>query len=447
MGILKMATAEDFKTFLSNIRVDNSVTFSSRYGEVTAALNKSFRNTESKTANSLQVGSYGRWTAIKGISDLDMIYVMPAGLYESYKKSGSYSLLRDTKNAISARYPKTIVRVDRLVVRVLYVNFHIEVMPAFKLSDGSYHYPDTLGDGSWKVTKPHPEMDEMKAANDRKNGNLRNLCKMARAWKNKHGIVMGGLLVDTLAYRFLEATEDYDKRSYNYYDEMCRDFFVFLGDQPKQSEYGALGSNQRVRVKKRFERQAKKAARLCNLAIDAAGQKNERQKWRDIFGNSYPSPNLVAESKTVSATITPAFRQTEEFIEDMFPVDIRHHIGVDCNIKQKGFRPKLLRDLLKSSGFLFPKKELGFYISDASDLPHGTMIYWKVLNRGPEAEARDQVRGEIIADKGHQEKTERTSFRGEHVVECYGVLNGVVIARDGILVPITKEDVEEDTYA
>lgn len=438
-----MTVADDFKDFLSNIRIDNSVTISNRYGEVTAALNKTFRNTESKTANSVQVGSYGRWTAIKGISDLDMIYVMPSGSYAAYKQAGPYSLLKDAKNAIIARYPTTDIRVDRLVVRVLYKDFHIEIMPAFKLEDGSYYYPDTLGDGSWKVTKPHLEMNEMKAANERKNNNLRPLCKMARAWKNKHGVAMGGVLIDTLAYRFLEATTDYDNRSYYYYDEMCRDFFIFLGDQPKQTEYGAVGSNQRVRVKKRFQRKAKRAVRLCNLAIDAAGQKNERQKWRDVFGNAYPSPKLVTEAASKFAS----YRQTEEFIEDMFPVDIRHHIQIDCNITQKGFRSKLLRNLLSDSGILRPKKELNFHISDSTGLPPETTIYWKVLNQGTEAEARDQIRGQIIADKGHQEKIEKTSFRGAHVVECYGVLNGVVIARDGIRVPISGEAIDEDSYA
>lgn len=55
-----MSTSDDFKAFLDNIRVDNSDTISLRYGEVTAALNKQYRDTESKTANSLQVG--GLWT-------------------------------------------------------------------------------------------------------------------------------------------------------------------------------------------------------------------------------------------------------------------------------------------------------------------------------------------------------------------------------------------------
>lgn len=125
-----MGISDDFKTFLDNIKIDNAATIALRYREVTAALNRNFRDTESKGANSLQVGSYGRWTAIKGISDLDMIYIMPAAKWDTYKDGGHYKLLHDAKQAIKRRYPSTIVKVDRLVVRVLYRDFHIEVMPA-----------------------------------------------------------------------------------------------------------------------------------------------------------------------------------------------------------------------------------------------------------------------------------------------------------------------------
>ncbi|BBD96656.1 nucleotidyltransferase [Sphingobium amiense] len=59
-----MSIADTFKQFLSNLAVDNAQTISDRYGEITCALNKNFRDTESKTANTLQVGSYGRHTAI-----------------------------------------------------------------------------------------------------------------------------------------------------------------------------------------------------------------------------------------------------------------------------------------------------------------------------------------------------------------------------------------------
>jgi hypothetical protein len=435
-----MSISEDFKTFLDNITIDNAETISSRYGEVTAALNKAFRDTESKTANSLQVGSYGRWTAIKGISDLDMIYVMPAAKWETYKDGGQYELLRDAKDTIKQRYPSTTVKVDRLVVRVLYQDFHIEVMPAFKLTDGSYKYPDTANGGTWKITKPQAELDEMREANERKNRNLRRLCKMTRAWKNKHGVVMGGLLIDTLAYNFLESTDEYDTKSYLYYDYMCRDFFKFLADQPKQSEYAALGSRQRVRVKKRFERKAQKAYELCLKAIEASGQKNERQKWRDVFGNAYPAPAKSAAGE--AAAFSHVFRNTEEFVEDRFRIDIRYELRINCEVTQDGFRPGLLRDLLERHGVLLPKKSLRFFIADATDLPDDVEFYWKVLNRGEEAERRDMIRGQIVRDDGRAERRETTNFRGDHLVDCYAVSRGVVVARDNIRVPIRVQDAE-----
>jgi hypothetical protein len=440
-----MGIAEDFRTFLDNLQIDNATTIALRYGEITSVLNKRFRDTESKTANSLQVGSYGRWTAIKGISDLDMIYIVPGGLWETYKDGGHYALLRDTKDAIQGRYSTTTVKVDRLVVQVIYNDFHIEVMPAFRMADGSFKYPDTANGGSWKITKPQEELDEMQEANGRKNRNLRRLCKITRAWKNKHGVAMGGLLIDTLAYNFLESTDEYDEKSYLYYDFMCRDFFEFLSQQPKQSEYAALGSRQRVRVKKRFEKQAKKAYDLSVKAIAASGQNNERQKWRDVFGNAYPAP--VAKPISEAAFAKAAFRDTEQFVENRFPVDVRYHMRIDCEVIQNGFRPSLLRDLLERSGVLLPKKDLRFFISESSDLPPDVEIYWKVLNRGQEAERRDMVRGQITPDRGSWEQREVTNFRGKHRVECYAVLNGVVVARSGIVVPISAESEEAEDAA
>ncbi|WP_317846108.1 nucleotide-binding domain-containing protein [Salipiger aestuarii] len=285
----------------------------------------------------------------------------------------------------------------------------------------------------------------MREANERKNLNLRRLCKMARAWKNKHGVAMGGLLIDTLAYNFLESTDEYDTKSFHYYDYMCRDFFKFLADQPKQSEYAALGSRQRVRVKKRFERKAKKAYDLCVKAIDASGQKNERQKWRDVFGNAYPAP--VRSAAGEAAAFAHVFKNTEQFVEERFPVDIRYHLRINCEVTQDGFRPGMLRDLLERHGVLLPKKSLRFFIADATDLPDDAEVFWKVLNRGEEAERRDMIRGQIVRDEGRGERRETTNFRGDHLVECYAVSRGVVVARDTVRVPIRVRDAEDEDYA
>jgi hypothetical protein len=430
-----MTISEMFREFLDNLKVDNADQISLRYGEITASLNKKFRNTESKTANSLQVGSYGRWTAIKGISDLDMLYIMPKEKWDTYKNSKQSQLLTDVKDAIKARYPKTDIRVDRLVVTVTYANFYVEVQPVFEEFDDDgesyFNYPDTYDGGSWKITKPRQEISAMKEFVDQKNKNLRLLCKMARAWKNKHSAVMGGLLIDTLAYNFLKSTSDYDDRSYMYYGWMSRDFFKYLMEQPNKDHYKALGSGQNVKVKKKFKKKAKKAYNLCLGAVDAGDSDAAHDKWKKVYGRSFPAKPQQAKEAAIKASQT--WDDTEEFIEDKYPIDIKYYLKVDCDVSQGAFREHSLSYMLSKKIPLLAKKELKFKIIN-NETPSPYEIKWKILNRGEIAQKRNEIRGQII--DGTSERKEKTSFRGAHLVECYFIKNNVVVAKDRIDVPI-----------
>jgi Second Messenger Oligonucleotide or Dinucleotide Synthetase domain/Adenylyl/Guanylyl and SMODS C-terminal sensor domain len=427
-----LSITEKFKQFLANIKVQNDAQIELRYGEITSALNKEFRDSERKTANNLQVGSYGRWTAIKGISDLDMLYIVPDSQWDKYKDGGQSALLERTKAAIQARYPRTDIYVDRLVVRVLYKDFHVEVQPVFELADKSFEYPDTYNGGSWKITKPREEISAMTEFISEKNKNLRRLCKMTRSWKNKHGVGMGGLLIDTLAHNFLRDTKEYDDKSYLYYDLMSKDFFKYLSELPRQDYYAALGSGQRVRVKSHFQKPAQKAYDLALKAIEAADKDNETAKWQKIYGRDFPE--TVAKSQASVATESyDGFRSSEQFIEDLWPVDIRYSLQIDCEVSQNGFRDYRLTEFLRKRLPLSRKKKLQFFI-DSCDVPGDYTILWKVLNRGEEAFRRKCTRGTI--NKGDKEITETTNFNGEHIVECYIAKEGVIVAKDRIHVPI-----------
>ncbi|WP_205687046.1 SMODS domain-containing nucleotidyltransferase [Chitinophaga rhizosphaerae] len=388
-----MKTSEVFKSFLSNIKIEEikAENISYRYGRITKALNECFRDTDSKTANSLQVGSYGRYTGINGISDLDMLYFIPASKWATYNKAGGQvKLLQDTKSAISNTYASSDIKVDRCVVTVNFKDAHIDVQPVFIEEDQDYTYPDTYGDGTWKVTKPRKEIDAMVEFDSNKNRNLRRLCKMARSWKNKHGVNMGGLLIDTLAYNFLKSTAYFDEKSYDYYDEMCRNFFKFLHDQPKdQKEYGALGSKQRVKVRKSFKKKAKMALDLADQAIEAASDKTKHNKWRDIFGNDFPK---YQDEEKEARAINLHYTDTEEFIEAYYPVDIRYDLKIDCEIKQDGYRDGLLREYLFKKIRLMPNKSLKFYI-ERIDVPHPYTVKWKVTNRGGASNKTKQYQG------------------------------------------------------
>lgn len=429
-----MSIADMFSQFVANLAIRNTETISLRYGELTAALNKTFRDTESKTANTLQVGSFGRKTGVNGISDLDMLYIMPKSKWVTYQDGKQLKLLQDVKDSIYSRYPKTTIRVDRLVVTVTYADFHLEVQPVFEQEDGTFKYPDTKNGGSWKITKPREEMSAVAEMDAEKNQNLRRLCKMARAWRNKHGVGMSGLLIDTLAYNFLKSTTEYDERSFLYYDELSRDFFQYLSELPKQDRYYAPGSNQHVKVKKAFQRKARKAHRLCLTAIEAEGTNGVNEKWKKVFGRPFPaSEGAVKESSTTANTTT--WDNTEEFIEDRYPIDIRYTLTIDCDVKQNGFRENRLSAMLANKIPLLAKKHLEFEIVEI-DVPGNYSIEWKVLNRGDEARRRNKIRGQIVRDEGRYKKIEPTEFKGDHIVECYAIQDGVVVAKDRIHVPI-----------
>lgn len=206
---------EIFDALLEKLKVgDASTTIAARRAEITKALNKDFRSAEGSTANRLMVGFYGRHTAIRGVSDLDMIYILPASLRSSYSsKTGPRRMLTRVRDDLTARYPNTDIRVDQCVVRVQFTSnkFKFEVQPAFENSDGSFDYPDTKAKG-WKVTKPRKEIAATKDCNGRTSTNMRHLARMARAWKDTNGVAMGGLLIDTLVDRFFSATSGYDDK-------------------------------------------------------------------------------------------------------------------------------------------------------------------------------------------------------------------------------------------
>ncbi len=425
-----MKVSEIFDTLLENLKVgDASTIIAARRDEITKALNKDFRSVEGSTANRLMVGSYGRHTAIRGVSDLDMIYILPANLRSSYdSETEPRRILNRVRDDLTARYPNTEIQVDQCVVRVQFTSnkFKFEVQPAFENADGSFDYPDTKSE-SWKVTKPRQEITATKDCNDRTSKNMRHLARMVRAWKDTNGVVMGGLLIDTLVHRFFSTTKEYDDKGSLWFDLMVRDFFEFLADEPDQDYYLALGSNQRVTVKKRFQPKAKKAYNRCLEAIDDEGKASANKKWREVFGTAVPLET------TKSAR---SYSDTEEFIENLLPVDIRYSMAIDCKVTQNGWRPTMLRMMLRDRTPLLANKDLDFKITECS-VPEPYDVKWKVLNRGDEAERRNNIRGQIISSSRPGMRHERTSFRGEHVVECYIVKDGIVVARDIIDVPIS----------
>jgi len=267
---------------------------STRYKRITRQLNLDFWGIDNETKNSLYVGSYGRDTDIV-TSDIDMIMILPYSTYEKYNKylsNGQSALLQEVKNSIAKTYSQTKLGADGQVVQIQFTDgIHFELVPGFTNTDDSFTFPDSNNGGSWKSTNPKPEIKAIYDL-DKETGNLKNLCRMVRAWKHKHGIPIGGLLIDTFCHRFLKGWE-YKAKSFTYYDWMSRDFFKYLSEQNKdQSYWTAVGSGQYIWRKGKFEDSAKKAYDLSLKAIEHQSKNeetSEKSKWREIYGTKFPN--------------------------------------------------------------------------------------------------------------------------------------------------------------
>lgn len=291
-----MSVSDYFSKFCSNLRM-NSDTVSKiqyRYHQITKRINLDYWNSSSETLHSLYVGSYGRGTEIS-TSDIDIIVQLPYSTYEkfnAYKSNGQSALLQEVKGVLQKTYSTSYIKGDGQVIGINFsdgINF--EIVPAFINNDESYTYPDTNNGGSWRVTDPKKEIAAINFRDKDTNKNLKHLCRMARAWKGKCSVPMSGILIDTLAYKFINDWE-YKDKSYLYYDYMSRDFFKYLKDLDKDQSYWlAPGSSRYVWKNGNFQTKAKTAYDNALTAISYESNNwsySAKQKWREIYGTKFP---------------------------------------------------------------------------------------------------------------------------------------------------------------
>ena len=404
------------------MQVDNKDEINTSLDGIAKKLNQKYYD-DSTTNNYLIVGSMGRETSVKGESDIDVIYELPEEVFKrfnSYESNGQSQLLQEIKDTLKEKYPSTDIKGDGQVVVISFSKYKIELVPGFKQDDDSYKYPDTHDGGSWKITKPIPEINESKNMIDNTN-TYKDICQMIREWKANNGVTICGLLIDTLVKDFLDDNIEYKNKNKDDYYELLKKVFEYLKEQDEDRKYWyAMGSNQIIENNNfNFIKKSKKALnKLSNSSNNIA-------TLRDLFGNRFPNDESVTNEF--------GFSDTEQFIEELFPVNIKHNLKIDCEITQHGFRPILLSEFIKKNFVIKQNRKLKFIIKE-NNINAPYEIYWKVRNVGYEAIRRDCIRGQI--KKGEKFLDETTNFYGPHFVECFIVKDKICIARDKISVNI-----------
>ena len=263
-------------------------------------------------------------------------------------------------------------------------------------------------------------------------------CKSRKSWKN----TPSGLLQTVLCEEKLE--DSYERIDELFYYTMkaiverleintCVTAPVDNGRDltPRKSDIQRM-TNWKNRLKSKLED-------LEILFKDNCTKDDAIQAWYGFFNHDYWSEQSTKiaeyESKTVLRPIC-SFSDTEEYIEELYPVSLLYSCKVLCIVSGNGWRPKLLTEFLSVLQHWLPHNFEIRCTMDYTDCPQPYKIFWKVKNVGPEAERRNQIRGQIV-EKG-KTIVEHSNFYGNHYIECYIIKNNMCVAKERINIPIGR---------
>ncbi len=251
----------------------------------------------------VKVGSYGKGTATRPPSDLDMLFLLPAheftriGQLAGNKQS---QLLQEVKGVLEDTFPRTDLRADGQVVVAPFQTYNVEIIPAFLMKDDTYITAHTASGGTWRASNPAVEYQWIQYADSVSAGKATHLIKMLKAWKRECSVDIKSISLEVAACVFV-SNWPYRNQTLFYYDWLVRDFFEFMlryrwgwNIVPGTQEKIQLGDAWGSKCESAHQR-AVKAERYEHADDgDAAAE-----EWHKIFGDQF-APSTVP-------TLSPLF--------------------------------------------------------------------------------------------------------------------------------------------
>ncbi len=433
-----MAKQKDFNVFLSNI--EPSSTTVSYISSVQNNLRDYLANHPDYREIHIQTflsGSYAKHTCIRpklydGKRDVDIVVETA---YDT--RHNSIDVIQEIYNILREKTIYCNAKIQSYSVDIELEGICIDVVPVVCSDDGDRYCVGSSNNNEWILTDPKGHINWSSKVNSENNNKYKPLVKILKWWRRLNcpenlkypkGLALEKIIADNLPDSSLNTEEHLIETMQSIVDVFK--IYVDAGIMPSVFD-PCIAENDLLEDYELTDIEA--FIRKLSEHLEIIRQdRRSNEMWRRILGNEFPKGE--PESST---TRRYTYNNTEQFIEDMFPVRIKYNLLIDCKVTQDGWRPFTLRQFLASGGgFLCHNKKLNFFIKSCN-APKHCSVYWKVRNVGEVAESRDCIRGQIIlTDREHQ--FEHTNFYGPHFVECYIVENGICVARDRIDVPIDR---------
>lgn len=291
-----MSVSSRFSQFLDNIKLTATQVSSgiACRESVIRCLNAAYYSSNNVTANSLSVGSWGKFTRIRPPRDVDVLFRLPDAVYHRFEQRAGNKqsqVLQEVRGHLQQSFSSTNIRGDGPIVLVPFSAFNVEVIPAFRLTNGQYYVCMTDNGGHYKTADYDAEIKHIADSDTATKKNTRALIRMMKCWQGYWNVEIKSFWIELTAVNFLQQWHHADK-SMMYYDWMVRDYLDYLIGQkntyifaPGTYELMYLGSKWESKANSAWER-AKKACEFENLTTPQPH--NAGDEWQKIFGTDMP---------------------------------------------------------------------------------------------------------------------------------------------------------------
>lgn len=259
---------------------------------VVGSLNRSFWN-ENTADHYFLAGSWGKNTAIRPPTDIDVFYIPPLDVFHQFNArvvNKQSQLLQRVREVLAATYPQTRIRGDGQVVVVEFNTVNVEVIPAFAAQGGGYLICDTHGGGSWKRVEPHAESEALDRADAHYNSNVRKLTRIIKQWQRHCNVPIKSFHIEKLVAETM-TKYDYAWRDEFWFDWLIRDIFLHMYGRAGGGFFMPGTTCEWIDMGSDWQRKAGSAYKCALYACEYERQNLNipaGTEWQKIFGPVIP---------------------------------------------------------------------------------------------------------------------------------------------------------------
>lgn len=297
----------------------------------------------------------------------------------------------------------------------------------------------------WSVRELKGLTEWFKSQNNDSDGKLRKVirlskmfCKSRKSWKNMPSGLLQTVLCDE---KLQQSYERIDELFYYTMQEIVNRLETSTSVEAPVDDGRDLTPRD-IDCKRMTNWKNRLKSKLEDLKVvfsDECTKDDAIQAWYGFFNHDYWGGQVTVEKSYAIASVPKSvcsFFDGEQYIEEMYPMQLVYKCDVSCKVSGDGWRLKPIGEFLSIWRHYLPHNFEIRCEMEYTNCPWPYKILWKVKNVGPEAERKNLIRGEI-KERGRT-IVEHTSFFGNHYIECYIVKDGLCVARKRIEIPIAR---------